>query len=234
LDAKIEAPSRYEYLRDLLSELRDGDVVITFNWDTLAERALAELKLWTPVDGYGLNFRRLRFRGKRIAGPRRSAVKVLKLHGSVGWYASPSPRMEGEAIRLDGFIFLRNLGFECDNEPFEYENPDADTDYSRYLERYWDRPLIVYPTFLKAIAGKDFASLWHQAATALSVADTVDIYGYSLPESDGAGRVLVNQLRFRLGRNGPVVHVHDPSRHSRRIWRSLLGRRARITSKPLG
>jgi hypothetical protein len=205
---------------------------VTFNWDALAERVLADLGMWTPVDGYGLNFRRLRFRAQPIAGPERSATKVLKLHGSLGWY-QPRDRWEGTGILLDGHIFLKQLGIDCDNEPFTHGNPEPDTDYSIYMRQYWDRPLIVYPTFLKAIGGRQFAALWQQAAAALDVADQVDIYGYSLPTSDGAGRVLLNRLRPRLCARGVRVHVHDPSDEARAKWRYFLGKCAQVTSDKL-
>jgi hypothetical protein len=42
-----------DYLRRHLSALARGDAVITFNWDTLVERALAEDGRWSPTDGYG-------------------------------------------------------------------------------------------------------------------------------------------------------------------------------------
>jgi hypothetical protein len=86
LDAEPEGAARYRYLSALMSTLEPGDVVITFNWDALVERVLARLGLWTPIDGYGLNFKRLRYRDAPIRGPERSEIKVLKLHGSLGWY----------------------------------------------------------------------------------------------------------------------------------------------------
>lgn len=233
LDADPRSVSRYTYLRELFCQLRDGDLIITFNWDALAERVLAELDLWTPIDGYGLNFKHLRFRDGPLAGPGKSAVKVLKLHGSLGWYQAPH-RSDGTGIKLDGHIFLKHMGIACDNEPFTHGNPLPDTNYADFMGGYWCRPLIVYPTFLKAVGGRQFAALWHQAAMALSHADAIDIYGYSLPASDGAGRVLLNGLRPRLGRRGPKVHVHDPSPEARRNWRYFLGKRAHVTADRLG
>jgi len=232
LDGQSDAGLRYDYLRRLLAQLRSFDVVITFNWDALAERVLAGLNLWTPVDGYGLDLRRLRRADGPISGASHSAVKVLKLHGSVGWYADPDRRRS--QILIDGFVFLKQLGFECDNEPFHVLNAAHDTDYPSHLRRYWDHPLIVYPTFLKTIAGAEFGKLWQQATVALSQADQVDIYGYSLPASDGAGRVLLNHLRSRLGPRGPLVHVHDPAPAARKNWREFLGRYVRITADRLG
>jgi len=99
---------------------------------------------------------------------------------------------------------------------------------------YWSRPLIVYPTFLKSISFRPLAALWQQAASALARADLVDIYGYSLPESDGAVRALLNILPVRLARQAVRVRVHDPNAFVRKRWMYFLGKRARATGDRLG
>src|SRR5271170_5130945 len=48
-----ESFQRRAYLREEVDKLRAGDVVITLNWDTLAERSLWEADRWSPRDGYG-------------------------------------------------------------------------------------------------------------------------------------------------------------------------------------
>lgn len=196
LDANPAAIPEREYLRDLLSTLQPGDVVITFNWDALAERVLGELGKWTPLDGYGLRKKHLRNRGLPLAGPPQSNVKVLKLHGSVGWYWNPSSRA-GPALLFDGYTFLRDLGFPSDSEPVgQYpENPLSDPEGP--LERYRDDPVMIYPTFIKTIASREIGRLWYLAGSALRRANRIEIYGYSLPHSDGAARVLLNRIRYR-------------------------------------
>jgi hypothetical protein len=44
---------RRDYLRQHFARLSKGDVVITLNWDTTAERTLAEECCWNPITGYG-------------------------------------------------------------------------------------------------------------------------------------------------------------------------------------
>ena len=48
-----------DYLRDLLLAIGfgSGDVIITTNWDAVAELALGEVGLWNPFDGYGFERR---------------------------------------------------------------------------------------------------------------------------------------------------------------------------------
>ena len=66
-----------------------NDAFITFNWDTLLDRALLDTGGWSPNDGYGLNFASV------LDGTWKKAVegtpsfstnwKLLKLHGSTNW-----------------------------------------------------------------------------------------------------------------------------------------------------
>jgi hypothetical protein len=233
LDAAPAARAQRSYLRDLLTTLKEGDVVITFNWDALAERILGELGKWTPLDGYGLRKRHLLNRGLPLAGPARSSIKVLKLHGSVGWYWNRRS-WGGPALLLDGYTFLRDLGFPSDSEPFGQfpEQPLADPE--AILEMYLGDPVMTYPTFIKTIASREIGRLWHLADVALRRADRIEIYGYSLPHSDGAARVLLNRIRYRLRKTGVEAMVVDPSQETGDVWKAFLGRRMRFEKRALG
>jgi hypothetical protein len=60
MDAEPDAGSRRAYLQGELAFVRDGDVIITTNYDTLAERTLMEEGRWSPGDGYGHHAQRNR------------------------------------------------------------------------------------------------------------------------------------------------------------------------------
>ena len=74
----------------LSSTLEQGDAVLTFNWDTLMDRAMAENSNWNVDNGYGINPKAV-FRNKwskiqledQYSGP-----ILLKLHGSSNWITS--------------------------------------------------------------------------------------------------------------------------------------------------
>jgi hypothetical protein len=77
---------------DILSKLKKGDCILTFNYDLLIEESLGTTKLWTPIGGYGENVHGvtgewcqnwLQKRGGTNSD--RSAIRLLKLHGSVNW-----------------------------------------------------------------------------------------------------------------------------------------------------
>ena len=88
-----------DYLRQLFSDLSPGDIVVTLNWDSTAERTLAEMGLWNPFDGYG--FEKTFVSGQRPAttplplgaSKEKSAIQVFKLHGSVGWHLTSDRRI---------------------------------------------------------------------------------------------------------------------------------------------
>lgn len=78
--------SAYHYLLDFCGP---DDAFITFNWDTLLDRALVDSGGWSPNEGYGLRFAAaLDSTWKRtVEGVRefRTNWKLLKLHGSTNW-----------------------------------------------------------------------------------------------------------------------------------------------------
>ena len=81
-DFNEESTPHREYLRGELSSLNPGDVVLTTNWDTLAERVLSEERKWHPGDGYGFP---VQLEALSLGGPlpdwtqRPSSVRVLKV-----------------------------------------------------------------------------------------------------------------------------------------------------------
>lgn len=74
---------------ELLKFCGPNDTFVTFNWDTLLDRALADTGCWSPNDGYGFTF------GSILDGSWKSemdsslvhktSLKLLKLHGSTNW-----------------------------------------------------------------------------------------------------------------------------------------------------
>src|SRR5208282_1899122 len=72
--------------------LEPRDRILTFNWDTLMDRALAESSEWRTDSGY-LVKPRLIHRGGWVAtdsqpAPATTVPALLKLHGSTNWLSS--------------------------------------------------------------------------------------------------------------------------------------------------
>ncbi len=85
--------------RELLTLCGPNDAFMTFNWDTLLDRALVDSGGWSPNEGYGLNFSAVldgEWRSAIETGPQfPTAWKLLKLHGSTNWlvpYVGLEPR----------------------------------------------------------------------------------------------------------------------------------------------
>ena len=153
--------------------IRDGDVIITFNYDTLPERFLLKSSKWCPGDGYGFgpNLERECLRAS-ISKPT-STVKILKLHGSVGWLSGghlPENKITLSNKLLEGFGLI----------------PRTDRDWDDLPKR-----VMLAPSFVKIFEHPEYYNLWSQAAQALRDAEDVVVIGYSLPEADGAAVALV-------------------------------------------
>jgi hypothetical protein len=208
--------TKREYLRKKLGELSVGDVVITFNWDTIVERTLMEEGLWVPTDGYGFR-KRLRVGTAQYSRPlevdnSKTAITVLKLHGSVGWYS-----LNGDKLYLDSRDFLSAFPFASDaSQTFDADEPPLSQTIST-------GSVMAYPSFLKRLQGREMQQIWRLADLRLLAADSIEVWGYSLPNSDVAARTLLNPLRFRLGRAKLKMNVHDPDDHVLTRWCKFLG-----------
>lgn len=216
-----------DYLRRHLSVLARGDAVITFNWDTLVERALAEDGRWSPADGYGFP-RQLVYEsenGIKHSIPTRSAppsdLVVLKLHGSYGW------RIVNDRFFLDGPEYLAGFTFPLLDVSTPLRDADEPTHYSP------SDLVMVYPSFLKHLARPMLADIWTLASAYLWHANFVEIIGYSLPASDSAARALLLPLILRLNSGAARVIVHDPSPHTLERWREFLGPKAELRQERL-
>jgi hypothetical protein len=146
-------------------------------------------------------------------------VKVLHLHGAVGWYEKPvfSPKFDPTAgpggatprsslceapleteIALDPLL-LRGLGIYHVDTCLPKRPPD-------------EQQIMLHPSFLKAYGGERrgnriFSRLWKGALNALKRADRVTIIGYSLPSADSAAWTLLH-----TGCERGQVDVVNPSR----------------------
>lgn len=200
------------YLGEELEKLSCGDFVITFNWDTLVERCLWEASRWSPADGYGFtrdlrradNFGHPPVCGKLVEP---SEVLFLKLHGSVGWF-----RWGSEVYLTDDLLNNLLVAEEFMVCVFlsRKRGPRPDV-----------HAVLAYPSFLKKLDVPVILDIWQKADAARRQADEIEIWGYSLPESDSAARVLFNSVRGRHQGNAVRIHVAGDN-EARNRWRTFL------------
>jgi hypothetical protein len=221
-----EHPQRRAYLRPLLQELEPGDVIVTLNWDTTVERTLLELGRWSPTDGYGFT---KKFRdadefgqGSSLAGSllNPSEIVVLKLHGSVGWRSGSSDELLFDNLYLQYLLPERLSGtlIDFDARAFHDTLPHA----------------LAYPSFLKRFENRFILDIWRQADEALNKADAVEIWGYSLPPSDSAMRVLLLSLRSHAQARAAQVAVHNPNGEHLARFRQYFGDSVSLDERRLG
>ncbi len=134
---------------DLVHCLDPEDVIITFNWDTLMERALMETGHWCVDDGYGVNPHKV-FRDS-WTNPEiptlASAPKIIKLHGSVNWLTA-HPIYEGEELVLTHALPVDSLFV------YEYATKPYSTHAGRYMAGYCPLTYGYYPPNLTDIPGR--------------------------------------------------------------------------------
>jgi hypothetical protein len=173
----------WQVLRRFGEKVKPGDVVITFNYDATLERILLEQGKWNPFDGYGFGMiQLLPGNGAQCSPSRPSAVPILHLHGSFGWYTNFSPSQgRGPYISLSADL-LHGLGIEAEDVTWK-ENPASSN--PTHVD-----PIVIHPSFFKDYNDwthyGTLPELWREAAEALRAADRIYIVCYSLPAADSA------------------------------------------------
>lgn len=163
------------------SEGRRDTLLLSFNYDTLIERAVAadaELSKTVFVD-YGVRIDPADRSSFRERGER--TVDLLKLHGSLNWYP-----VKGANDELD----LRNI---CQVEP-------TDRSFPIYCE---DTPVYIPMAHAKEsfLRGSLFNLLWAKADYYLKNAEEIHFLGYGFPKTD------INNLEFLLRHRDRIANV---------------------------
>jgi len=115
----------------LANELKKGDTCITFNWDTLLDRALASTGNWSPLNGYAIKPEAIFDDGWKATQSLENSItgpQYLKLHGSTNWL-TPYHLIDlstGENRTLSRYAV---------NKLFVYIKATAQ--YQTYENRYW-------------------------------------------------------------------------------------------------
>jgi hypothetical protein len=172
------------------SRLRRGDTIITFNWDILHESGLWTARKWHYANGYGFTWR---------GAPRGadSAIKILKLHGSVNW-AQESEQDCHAAVEDRSYYFLgardgrRQVG----------RQGMFDGNKQRYL---------IVPSYVKDISSNRLLlSLWNKAYEAVSNATEITVVGFQLHPADAHARQLFGAGLLRNKKISKVSVVSPP------------------------
>jgi hypothetical protein len=133
-----------------------GDTFISFNYDCLLGRALAQHagKRWKPTEGYGFTVEDKDGAWADHAGPGapyKTSIKLLKPHGSLNW------------LSQNGTWILRT---------------------DEYAARVEQDLVIVPPLWQKSFDAEPYQTIWRNTRQVLSAVKALLVIGYSLPETD--------------------------------------------------
>lgn len=198
LDEKVAEASVNDsplWLRQLLALWHaERAVILTFNYDTLLERAVnGNPPTTTSPEGYvryivgdHLVFPappapQAQFIGDSGAGHTDESFEVLKLHGSLGWYWAAGDASGSTLIRVrDKHVFGSSVPLAS----------EADFSGATNLDRYLIPPI----TSKDGYYGSYLANtLWRKARSLVASASAVTLVGYSLPPEDRVASQLIAQ-----------------------------------------
>lgn len=184
-------------------------VVITFNYDMLLERLLAEEHAndWHMVDGYGIDIpltdeafptHTVSKNSTEVSQAWRSKVLLLKLHGSINWGVPTIALDKGNKIYR-----RRSGGGECMLHR-QVKHPGG-LPLTLHFE-----PVIVPPIVDKSVWLKNqtFRYLWNMANQAIQEAKEITFIGYSLPPTDFMTEFMFRQAK--MGHSQKQVTVISP------------------------
>jgi hypothetical protein len=105
----------------LASRLTAHDTIITFNWDTLMDRALAEVTGWSIDAGYGVTPHVVFRNGwQPPATSQAPAPMLLKLHGSTNWLVGhPTEEKDGRVVLTQSTPASTLYAFEYAADPYD-------------------------------------------------------------------------------------------------------------------
>ena len=187
------------YHKRIAEALEPGDLVVTFNWDSLmADAMLHFTPFWFPATGFGIPVSVFRLWGQKSFGID-SAVLILQMHGSVLLYEddASSQLMYVGPVGYSHIDLLRQIGRstpgaqEGEGSVTWAQTPESQAAANRsglghiVVQGRWFSPVFVPPSSLKAEYSTPYAKVLKQVLhSQLPFADQIVFAGYSLPETD--------------------------------------------------
>jgi len=198
-------PNQNIILKQFRSLILDTDTIITFNWDTLLDRVLANNKEreWHPAWGYGRTVNKIfEYSGRLPRVPPRKHATLLKLHGSINWIAcaeqrtiqagfSPKGNLD-DVVMMPPKMLKREIWGE---EPTELKTDPLRGNWAVHADG-------LYP------------DVWREAESAMSRAKRIVFIGYSFPAADTSVYGLIRRslaiAKITYGAF-PNIHIVDPN-----------------------
>jgi len=203
INALRDVPDLY---LEFAKRLEPRDVVITFNYDTLLERALDAIK--KPYRLFATRFESVGEFGGSVDSSRDEVV-ILKVHGSIDWFdrapferriawheeqKAPPP---SDLIFSDATLNLQRLvdGPRHDTDPLRdvYRAGNLKALYAKNL-LFTATPRILSPSAAKLLYANRMNDFWEGMGDAGYYNFGMAIIGFSLPSQDDYARQIVYEL----------------------------------------
>lgn len=195
-------------LRPLLefaeSEIRLGNVVITFNWDVTIEQALY------------MDRKEPRFHYFYSRDLDQKQVFLLKPHGSIDWFPRKLISNQGKGVEFSSL----------DNKIAVFNH----FDFKEKPELASLLPVIVPPLWAKEFKHRALRRTWRSIFRAVSQATELYIIGYSLPREDQFARFVLrrairqNLLNTEKGSKAPLhIQIVNPDETVWTTFSRLVG-----------
>lgn len=163
-------------------QLKDGDSIITFNYDLVVEQELWLQRKWTFLDGYGLekdiNDFQAKFGGTYPTDlPTKSLIKIYKLHGSLGWFYDDA---SGQIIYIGMPNYFDGRLLYCEKNLLG-------------AGAQWDEgTTFIEPSYIKQFNCTPILDIWEKAFKIVQQSSELIVIGYSLPEADAAAQAFLS------------------------------------------
>jgi hypothetical protein len=195
--------------------IKTRPLVISFNWDTLLDEALANTGKWFYESGYGVTFNWLYVNNELVLNAgRKSAVLLLKSHGSMNWFRygnffstdrqhfTGEPVLEIERSMLGLYEFERYFqGNSLKRIQPKHCRLDQGIKFGKKLKMSVEPALIPPKTDLNASYITD---IWQKAREEITNCRKIVVVGYALKETD---QRVYNEIKRAREKNPQKITV---------------------------
>jgi hypothetical protein len=188
----------FELYEKFAERLGPGDVIITFNYDTILEKTFQRKRV--PFRLFPTRYKNVTFGGGEVQDT--DEIVLLKMHGSINWFdisvydatqkvlrecnTYVRPKHEVFAEQQEMFLLERLVG-----QPYPPDSPLNKIYKTATIERYLSHcsftsaaPLIISPSHSKTVYLNPLTELWRGYNEVGIGNGTVAIIGFSFPEHD--------------------------------------------------
>ncbi len=188
----------FELYESFVERLETGDVILTFNYDTILEKAFARKRIAYRL--FPNRFKNVGFAGGEILNT--NEIVLLKMHGSINWFDvsvydehQKEFREQRLYVRRKHEVFAEQKDLflleKIIDGPYPVDSPLHKIYMTTEIEKYLANcsftltaPLIISPSFSKMVYLNPLTEFW-RGYNDMGVGNgTVAIIGFSFPEHD--------------------------------------------------